>query len=231
MNYFKTVGGILILIAVIGLETLFAAGVWYMISVGMEPALGNPWSGLLAGIVAPMIGVMALVMFVYGDRLKQLILEWEAENGALYDEESQVYYNDRSYTGIVTAMRWIVLIADTGGIVYRILLVEQASLFGKALLLVVFEALAISPWLVGTLVHIVAHRPAAAIRRDVAYTREVIAAQNEQADLLASQKRHKEPKTARVAGKSQSALQSPKPAALPPYQASQQSEQAMNGKH
>lgn len=231
MNYFKTVGGALILVAVIGLETLFSAGIWYMLSVGMYPALGSPVSGILAFIVAPIIGMMALVMFVYGHRLKGVVLEWEAANGSEYDEEHEVYYNKHSYTAIVDAMRWIVLIADTAGILYRILQEQRISIVGQILLFIVFEALAVSPWLVGTLVHIVAHRPAAAIRRDVQYTREVIAAQSEMRELIDGQKRRKEPKTARVAGKQAPALQSPKETALPTYQASQQSEQSsVNGK-
>lgn len=185
MNYFKTLGGALILIAVIGLEILFSAGIWYMISVGMVPALGDLGASLLALVVAPVIGIMALILFVYSHRLKQLILEWEAENGDTYDEQHKVYYNKSSHTKIITIMKWIVLIADTGGIIFRVLQ-TNVPLFGQILLFIVFEMLAIAPWFIGTLVHIVSHRPAYAIRRDVAYMRDVVAAQNEMDDLKAS---------------------------------------------
>src|SRR5579885_2482623 len=176
MNYFKTVGGALILIGVIGLELLFAAGIWYMIAIGMTPALGDVWSIVLACIAAPVIGILAIVLFVYGPRLKQIILEWEAENGEIWDEDAQVYHNKTSYTRIVDVMKWIVFLADTAGILYRVSL-ESVSLGGKLLLIAVFELLAVSPFFVGTLVHIVAHRPIAAIRRDAQYIRDVPQAQ------------------------------------------------------
>lgn len=196
MNYFKTVGGALILAAVIGLETLFSAGIWYMIALGMTPALGPLIAGVLGVIVAPVIGIMALVLFVYSHRLKQLITEWEAENGNEYNEDAQVYYNKRSYTGIVTCMKWVVLLADTGGIIFRVMQEQGIPIFGQVLLGIVFELLAISPWFVGVLVHIVSHRPAYAIRRDVEYVREVTEAQNEMRDLQESQKRKRTPSTA-----------------------------------
>lgn len=189
-GYFKTIGGGLILMAVIGLELLFSAGVWYMIRTGMVPALGDIGAILLASIVAPVIGIMALVLFVYSHRLNQLILEWEAENGAEYDETHQVYYNKNSLTWMVTLMKWVVLVMDTSGIAFRVLQ-TQSPWYGQALLFIVFEMLAISPWYIGTLVHIVANRPAYAIRRDVAYMREVIGAQNEMDALNASRKQVK----------------------------------------
>ncbi len=226
MNYFKTVGGVLILLATIGLESLFAAGIWYMIAVGMYPALGSPFAYILAFIVAPIIGIMAIVMFVYGHRLKQIVLEWEAQNGKLWDEEHQVYHNKHSYTWFVDAMKWIVLFADTCAICYRILQ-EPVPWYGQALLAIVFEVLAISPWFVGTLVHIVATRPAYAIKRDVAYIREISEAQDELKDLQAERKAaHKErkaPATARVTTQHQAVLPSPKTSALPEYQASKES--------
>ena len=227
MNYVKTIGGALVLIAVIGLEILFSAGIWYMVAVGMAPALG--WlSGWLAGIVAPLIGLMALLMFVWGHRLKDIILEWEAVHGKQYDEDHEVYFNTLSYTGIVTGMKWLVLIADTAGILFR---VSQESLpwHGYILLFIVFEALAISPWLVGTLVHIVSHRPVEAIRKDVSYARDVVDAQQAMKDIQESTRRKRIPPTAR-AGREMAAhttnapaLESPKESALPKYQADMQS--------
>lgn len=225
MNYFKTVGGILILIATIGLETLFGAGIWYMIDVGMQPALGPVWSGLLALIVAPIIGIMAVVMFVYGHRLKQIVLEWEAQNGKIWSEEHQVYSNKRSLTWMVDAIKYIVIAADTGGIIYRVIQ-EHISIFGMVLIALVFEVLAISPWFVGTLVHIVATRPAYAIRREVGYIREVAAAQDELDAIHQRNKKQKTPATARIAGNNQPQLDGPKDAALPIYQAGQESEKA-----
>lgn len=196
MNYFKTAGGVLTLIAVIGLEALFSTGIWYMISVGFVPALGTVGAQILGGLVAPTVGIMALVLFVYSHRLKQLILEWEAENGDSYNEDHQVYYNERSHTRIVSWMKWIVLLMDSAGIFFRVMQ-ENIPWYGQALLIVVFELLAISPWYIGTLVHIVSHRPAYAIRRDVDYMRNVVAAQNERRDLLDSLKRpDKRPATA-----------------------------------
>lgn len=196
MNYFKTLGGVLILIAVIGLELLFSTGIWYMISVGFVPALGDLGAMILGLLVAPTIGIMALVLFVYSHRLKQLILEWEAENGEAYNEEHEVYYNEHSHTRIVTVMKWIVLIMDSAGIFFRVLQ-EPIPWYGKALLILVFELLAISPWYIGTLVHIVSHRPAYAIKNDVKYMRNVVEAQKERRDLLDSLKRpDKRPATA-----------------------------------
>lgn len=188
MNYFKTIGGALILIAVVGLESLFSVGIWYMISVGFVPALGPTGAEILGGLVAPTVGIMALVLFVYSHRLKQLILEWEAENGDTYNEEHQVYYNRHSHTRIVNWMKIIVLLMDSAGILFRVLQ-EHIPWYGQALLIVVFELLAISPWYIGTLVHIVSHRPAYAIRRDVNYMRDVVGAQREKQDLLDSLKR------------------------------------------
>ncbi len=224
MNYFKTAGGALILIGVIGLELLFAAGIWFMIAVGMTPALGDAWSLVLASIAAPVIAILAIVLFVYGPRLKHIILEWEAENGRKYDERYQVYYNKPSYTLIVDVMKWIVFAADTAGILYRVSL-ESVSPVGKLLLIAVFELLAISPFFVGMLVHIVAHRPIAAIKRDAQYIREATEAQNEIDDALETRKRKRIPATARHGA-------SPKSAALPELQASQQSQsqQSPNGK-
>ena len=195
MNYFKTAGGILILAAVIGLETLFSAGVWYMISVGMVPALGPVGADILAAIVAPVVGIMALILFVYSHRLVQLILEWEAENGKYYNEDHRVYYNKPSYKNIVTLMKWVVLLMDTGGIIFRVLQ-ESIPWYGMALLAFVFEMLAISPWGIGILVHIISHRPAYAIRRDVEYMREVYGAQRELQEMRDSQKRDRRPPTA-----------------------------------
>ncbi len=230
MNYFKTVGGALILIGVIGLELLFAAGIWYMIAIGMTPALGDVWSIVLACIAAPVIGILAIVLFVYGPRLKQIILEWEAENGEIWDEDAQVYHNKTSYTRIVDVMKWIVFLADTAGILYRVSL-ESVSLGSKLLLIAVFELLAVSPFFVGTLVHIVAHRPIAAIRRDAQYIRDVTEAQNEIDDALATRKRKRIPATARHGGNAPAAqIAPPKSETLPEYQASQQGQsQSPNG--
>jgi hypothetical protein len=190
MNYFKTAGGVLILIAVIGLETLFSAGIWYVISVGMTPALGPVGAPILAALVAPTIGIMALVLFVYSHRLKQMILEWEAENGDTFDEDHQVYFNKHSHTRIVLWMKWVVFLADSAGIFFRVLQ-EHIPWYGQGLLIFVFEMLAIAPWYIGTLVHIVSHRPAYAIRRDVAYMRDVVGAQNEMDALNASRRQPK----------------------------------------
>lgn len=191
MNYFKTLGGSLILIAMIGLDVLFSTGVWYMIAVGLVVVLGSIGAGVMALVVAPTIGIMMLILFMYGQRLKQMIIEWEAENGKYYNEEHRVYYNKHSLTWMVTCMKVIVTIMDTGGIAFRILQ-TQAPWYGQALLFLVFEMLAVSPWFIGTLVHIVAHRPAYAIRREVAYVRDVVEAQNERRNLLESLKRPKE---------------------------------------
>lgn len=220
MNYFKTVGGILILIATIGLETLFGAGIWYMIDVGMQPALGPVWSGLLALIVAPIIGIMAVVMFVSGHRLKQIVLEWEAQHGKQWNEEHEVYFNKPSLTWMVSAIKYIVIAADTGGIAYRVLQ-EHIPWYGKLLIFFVFEVLAISPWFVGTLVHIVATRPAYAIRREVEYVRDVTGAQDELKEIYARNKKQPRPATARIAGNNQfrPQIDGPKEEALPKYQA------------
>lgn len=196
MNYFKTLGGALILIAVIGLETLFSVGVWFMVAVGFVPALGDIGAQILGGLVAPVIGIMALVLFVYSHRLKQLILEWEAENGDTYNEEHKVYYNKHSHTRILTVMKVVVMLMDSAGIFFRVLQ-EHIPWYGQTLLIIVFELLAISPWYIGTLVHIVSHRPAYAIRRDVDYMRDVVEAQKERQDLMDSLKHNdKRPATA-----------------------------------
>lgn len=196
MNYFKTIGGALILVAVIGLEALFSVGVWYMIAVGFVPALGDIGAQVLGGLVAPTIGIMALVLFIYSHRLKQLILEWEAENGDSYNEDHKVYYNKHSHTNILTVMKVVVLLMDSAGIFFRVLQ-ENIPWYGQALLVIVFELLAISPWYIGTLVHIVSHRPAYAIRRDVEYMRNVVEAQKERQELLDSLKHSdKRPATA-----------------------------------
>lgn len=223
MNYFKTVGGILILVAVIGLELLFSAGVWYMVAVGMAPALGV-LAGWLAALVAPLIGLMALLVFVGGHRLHDIILEWEAIHGKKYDEDHQVYYNKPSYANIITAIKWLVLIADSAGISFRVFQ-EHLTWYGYLLLIIVFEALAIAPWLVGILVHIVAHRPAYAIRREVEYVRDVASAQDELKEIHERNKQRPVPVTARHAP-NQPALPGPKEKALPQYQANQESEKA-----
>lgn len=213
MNYFRTVGGTLILIAVIALEALFAAGIWYMIGIGLEPALGPGWSYVLATIVAPVVGTMAIVLFVYGHQLKSYILDFEAVNGTKYNKEFKVYFNSPSYTLIVDSMKIFVLAMDTAGIVYRLLL-EPISLPGKILLFVVLELLALSPWLIGTLVYIVANRPAAAIRRDIDYIRDVNNAYNELKSFEEGKKKLKAPPTARHL-----TLAPTQSASLPPAQA------------
>src|SRR5438105_4683424 len=63
MNYFRTIGGKLIFAGVIALETVFAAGIWFMISVGLFPALGD-WSSGLAFIVAPVEAVQRDVDYI-----------------------------------------------------------------------------------------------------------------------------------------------------------------------
>lgn len=201
MNYFRSFGGILILLGVIALETLFGAGIWFMISVGLSPALGAIYANWLALIVAPVIAIMAIVMFCYGHELKRIILEYEAVHGKEWNEDAQVYFEPHSATWIVNTMKSVVVIADTAGIIYRILLENSVSPLGKILLFIVFEALAISPWLVGTLVHIVAHRPIHAIRADFAYERQVIEANNEMDDVRKAQKARRKtiPPTARHA--------------------------------
>src|SRR5437763_8545956 len=129
-NFFRTLGGALIFLGVAAVELLFAAGVWFMVSVGLAPALAG-WSPILAFIVAPVIAVMALVMFVYGDTLKRIILEYESVHGRDYDEESGVYSNGRwSATKIVEVCKAIVIVADSSGIVYRILLEQGVSNYG-----------------------------------------------------------------------------------------------------
>src|SRR5205085_3198030 len=124
----------------------------------------------------------------------------------LWNEEHQVYYNKWSYVNDVEVMKYIVLFADTCAILYRVLL-EPVPWYGKALIAAIFEVLAVSPWFVGRLVHIVATRPAFAIRRDVAYIREVTSAQDElddlQAERTAAHKERKAPATARAAAQHQ----------------------------
>lgn len=213
-NFFRTLGGSLIFLGVAAVEVLFAAGVWFMISVGLAPALGG-WSPVLAFIVAPVIAIMALVMFVYGETLKRIILEYESVHGRDYDEDTGVYTNGTwSATKIIGVIKAIVVVADTAGILYRISLEQNVSDTGKILLFIVLECCAVLPWFVGHLVHIVANRPVAGIQRDVQYVKSITAAHNDLEDLQDEQKARKEarrkkiPATARYAPSQQ--LPSPK---------------------
>jgi len=191
-RYFKTPGGILILSVVIGLSLLFGAGIWYMIAVGLLPALGVIGAYLLAWVVAPLVAILSIVMFTHGEQLKNYILDYEHVYGkhAKLDEQGEVlyYFNKPSAGWIITSMKGFVFVMDSAGITYRILM-EPITLEGKALLWLVLELLALSPWLIGIVVYMVANRPAGAIRRDVEYLREITAAESEMDTLTQSQKK------------------------------------------
>lgn len=210
MNYFRTLGGILTLLSVIALEALFAAGIWFMIGVGLQPALGLSWSYVLATIVSPVVAIMAIVLFTYGHQLKSYILDYEAVHGTKYSSEYKVRFNSPSYTLIVDCMKWFVFLMDSAGIIYRLML-EPIPLPGKFLLGIVLELLALSPWLIGTIVYILANRPAEAIRRDIDYITEVEKAYEDLRSL--NEKKRKAPPTARHQ------LAPPQTASLPPAQA------------
>lgn len=216
MNYFQTggAGKWLILAIVGGLETVFAAGVWYMVGVGLAPALGLAAAEILAWIVSPMIALFGIMLFVFGEQLKKMILEYESVHGeSVYakdnEDDPDIYYNKRSWTGLVTALKWGVFLMDSAGITYR-LLETDATLFGRVLLCIFFELLALAPWGVGIILHMVANRPVVSIRSDVAYLRDVTDAQAEVKELTENLKKGRRAPRQIAAQREQPRIDSPK---------------------
>ncbi len=181
-HYFRSKWAIVVVIMMILLSSVFGAGVWYMIAVGMYQALG-PWGAYgLASIAAPIVAIASVTMFVFGEQIKKNTLDYEHVNGKIEvrDENDRLigYKEAWSKANWVMIIKCAVFIMDSMGIWYRVL-VEPIDWPGKILLIIFLEILAYIPWPIGQLVYMSAHRPAMAVRRDVDEIIEVASAHAE----------------------------------------------------
>lgn len=176
-GFFKTPAGIAILIPIIGLAILFAAGIWFMIGIGMGGVLGPLYAYGLASIVAPLIALLSVLTFVWGKEWAKHIEDHEYHYGAheVKDEDGRLlhYKNKFSRKHFIFLGKLVVLLMDCCGIWYRVL-VDPINFWGKVFLLIFGHLLAIAPWIIGEVVYAVANRPVSAIRRDAIRQRELV---------------------------------------------------------
>jgi len=187
----KRLAQALFIVPMIGLQILFAAGIWFMISTGMAPALGSIMAQVLALIVAPLVAVGAMVLFIWGEQIRRRVLEYEAVHNVFVSTNKQGEEEEtqgHSKTWIITAGKVAIFLADSAGITYRVLLLDVTTT-GKVLLIIVFEILAISPWGLGTIFHMLTHRPAEAIARDADIIEDITDAEERMA--IANERRRK----------------------------------------
>lgn len=168
-------------IGVVGVELLFATGVYYMVSVLSEIVFPDFVSTVVGWVVGLFIFLLGVNLFLNGEYTLRDIEEYELVNGkyAHKNENGDVtgYYNRPSRKWSVYVQYVLVIAADLTGLAYRIM--ESHASYGQAVLLFCFFGiLAGLPIVIGHALYAQMNKPVAAIQRDYMYQQQVTAIHN-----------------------------------------------------
>ena len=164
-------------IGVVGVELLFATGVFYMVSVLSNIVFPGIASSIIGLVVALFIFCLGVNLFLNGEYTLRDIEEYELENGKYIRKDVNGkflgYYNKFSTRKAAVYTQYALVIgADLCGLGYRVM--ESHATQGQELLLFLFFGiLAGLPIVIGHALYAQMNKPVAAVQREYTYQAQV----------------------------------------------------------